>query len=364
MKQLMIFEPAMVPGMLVIGADLGGTGARASLTDNGHVLAQTELLGVTDRAQTVVDLVTELLARTHLRSVDVIALGATGFAMTGATLREQLPANLLRVSHRLVLCSDMVTSYLGALGLAPGAVLAVGTGAVALGTDLKGTWSRVDGWGYLVGDLGGGSWIGRQALSAALRFADSRPGGSPVLLQALKDRFGDPMDLVALLTSRPDRAGVMAGFVPAVKDAAAAGDAVAQGILAEAGAHLAETAIAALPATTRSAAPSSSPPAASSLSAQDRRMFPEDARILSSGADGGGVGGGGVPGRVVAITGNLFQVGPALTDSFHEAMTAANVEVKPAQGSSVDGALLLATSILRGKLPPNTPCEQFTAPHK
>jgi N-acetylglucosamine kinase-like BadF-type ATPase len=332
----MIFEPAMVPGMLVIGADLGGTGARASLTDNGHVLAQTELLGVTDRAQTVVDLVTELLARTHLRSVDAIALGATGFAMTGATLREQLPPTLLRLCHRLVLCSDMVTSYLGALGLAPGAVLAVGTGAVALGTDLKGTWSRVDGWGYLVGDLGGGSWIGRQALSAALRCADSRPGGSPVLLQALKDRFGDPADLIALLTSRADRAGVMAGFVPAVKDAAAAaGDVVAQAILTQAGGHLAETAIAAL--------------------------VPGAAGVVGGGVRGGGAVGGG---RVVAVTGNLFQAGPALTDSFQAAMTEANVEVQPALGSSVDGALLLATSVLRGKLPPNTPCEQFTSPHK
>ncbi len=302
--------------MLVIGVDLGGTGARAALADGGHLLAQSELLGVTDRARTVIDLVTELLARTHLSSVDAIAVGATGFVLTGAELRERLPHKLLTHAPQLLLCSDMVSSYAGALGLAPGVVLAAGTGAVALGTDLKGTWSRVDGWGYLVGDFGGGSWIGRTALSAALRFADARPGGSEPLLQALKARFGEPAALVALLRDRPDRAGVMAGFVPAVKQAAEDGDPVAGEILAEAGRHLADTAVAAI-----------------------------------------------VPGspRHIALTGNLFQAGPALTEPFQTALAAADATSRPALGSSVDGARLLAVAARTGNLPPNTPCEQFTS---
>jgi N-acetylglucosamine kinase-like BadF-type ATPase len=297
--------------MLVIGVDLGGTGARAALADNGHVLAQTELLGVTDRVQTVIDLVAELLNRTHLHKVDTIAVGATGFAMTGKQLRELLPGKLLPLTGKLLLCSDMVSSYVGALGLAPGAVLAAGTGAVALGTDLRGTWSRVDGWGYLTGDLGGGSWIGRSALTAALRFADKRPNGSGPLLTALRDQFGEPAELIAQLNERPDRAGVMASFVPGVKAAALDGDPVAGEIFRQAGQHLAETALAAL-----------------------------------------------LPGspRVVALTGNLFQAGKLLLDPLTQGL--AGTDLRRAKGSGVDGALLLASA---PKLPPATPCELFTS---
>jgi N-acetylglucosamine kinase-like BadF-type ATPase len=292
--------------MLVIGADLGGTGARAALAENGHVIAETRLEGVTDRVRAVQLLVKELMTQTGLSKVDALAVGATGFAMLGATLRHAATGFPAR---HVLLCSDMVSSYAGALGLESGAVVAAGTGAVALGFDGDGIWRRVDGWGHLLGDLGGGSWIGRMALQAALRAADGRTGGSPALLSALCKHFGSPEELVAALNARDDRAGMMAGFVPLVVEA---GDETSRAILAQAGGHLAETALAAL-----------------------------------------------VGKRLVSTTGNLFQVDPVR--AAFDAALGAEVETVRAKGSSVEGALLLAHAAIKDGLPAGIPCEQFTA---
>lgn len=304
--------------MLVIGADLGGTGARAALAQDGHIIAQTSLEGVADRVQAVQAVVRELLARTQQSKVDAVAIGATGYFMRGKALREQVPPMMFKThgARTVLMCSDMLSAYAGALGLEAGAVIAAGTGAVALGSDLRGTWSRVDGWGYLVGDFGGGSWIGRTALQAALRCADGRPGGSELLLAALRDHFGEPTEMVADLALREDRAGAMAGFVPFV-ERAAPDDEIARGILSDAGAHLAETALAAL-----------------------------------------------VPGsaRVIAMTGNLFRVN-AVRSSFAKAV-GERAELRKAAGSGVDGALALAAAAIEGTLPLNAPCELFTSPFR
>ena len=300
--------------MLVIGADLGGTGARAALALDGQVIAETSVDGVTDRVAAVEGLVRELLARTQRARVDAVAVGATGYFMRGQALREQVPPMMFRTfgARTVLLCSDMLSSYAGALGLSPGAVIAAGTGAVALGSDLHGTWSRVDGWGYLVGDCGGGGWIGRTALQAALRAADGRPGGSAALLSALRKHFGDETKLVAELAEREDRAGMMAGFVPHVEKA---GDEISQGILAQAGAHLAETARSAI-----------------------------------------------VTEPVIATTGNLFRV-RAVRESFR-ANLPPEIDVRRPNGSGVDGALLLAVAATNGTSRRTRPVNDSPRPRK
>jgi N-acetylglucosamine kinase-like BadF-type ATPase len=290
-------------GVLVIGVDVGGTGARAAIAGDQGVLARCELSGITDKVAAVVKLVDDLIGRAGVSEVDAVAVGAAGFQLTGARLRDEVPPKM--PSNHVLLCSDMLTSYVGALGLDAGAVIAAGTGAVALGTDMTGTWQRVDGWGYLLGDHGGGSWIGRHAMHAALRAADGRPGGSPLLLKLLDK---DPAELVAEITERSDRAGLMASFVPAVAQAAQQGDGVALGLLRTAGDHLADTALAALPAGAR---------------------------------------------RTIATTGNLFKLGGPLWQRFTARLR--HVELQEARGTGLDGALTLAKAVVTDELPENAP---------
>ncbi len=76
--------------------------------------------------------------------------------------------------------SDAVASLVGALGgLRPGAVVAAGTGAVAFGSDFADTWTKVDGWGHVLGDRGSAAWVGLEGLRAALRSATASPAVPP-----------------------------------------------------------------------------------------------------------------------------------------------------------------------------------------
>ncbi|MFJ9893424.1 N-acetylglucosamine kinase [Streptomyces sp. NPDC091280] len=176
-------------------------------------------------------------------------VGAAGLATLGDGLRDELPGALAREFgvRTVALVADAVTAYVGALGARPGAVVAAGTGLIAIGTDLTG-WRRADGWGHLLGDCGGGAWIGRAGLEAALRAHDGRDGGSGALLACAEAQFGPMPGLPGKLYPRPDRPAVLASFAPRVGECAP-DDPVAAGILRAAARHLAESAAAVCPAT-------------------------------------------------------------------------------------------------------------------
>ncbi|MGW6531670.1 N-acetylglucosamine kinase [Streptomyces venezuelae] len=179
--------------------------------------------------------------------IAAVAVGAAGMATLGDDLRAALPAALGRALgvRRTALTADAVTAYAGALGDRPGAVVAAGTGMIAIGTDLT-AWRRADGWGHLLGDCGGGAWIGRAGLEAAMRAHDGRRGGSRALLARAEAAFGPPAGLPGQLYPRADRPAVLASFAPHVAQCAA-DDPVADGILRAAARHIAEAAAAVCP---------------------------------------------------------------------------------------------------------------------
>lgn len=269
------------------------TGARG--IDPGHLMEQ------------LVPLVRELTAEAQLADVGTAVIGAAGLATLGDALRAELPAALGREFgvRRVALAADAVTAYAGALGLAAGAVVAAGTGLIAIGTDLA-RWHRADGWGHLLGDCGGGAWIGRAGLEAALRAYDGRPGGSAGLLARAEKMFGALSGLPGQLYPRPDRPAVLASFAPEVA-ACAEGDLVAGGILREAARCMAESAAAVCPAE-------------------------------------------GEP--RVALTGGLFKMGDPLLVPLEEELTARLPHARrvPADGDPLSGAMRIATVLASGPL--------------
>lgn len=239
--------------------------------------------------------------------LSAIAIGAAGMATLGDGLRAELPAALERALgvRRLALAADAVTAYAGALGQRPGAVVAAGTGMIALGTDLTG-WRRADGWGHLLGDCGGGSWIGRAGLEAAMRAHDGRDGGSAALLSRMEAVFGPAPDMPGLLYTRSDRPAVLASFAPEVA-ACAAGDPLSAEILATAARHIAEAAAAACPPSGRGE---------------------------------------------VALTGGLFKLGEALLSPLRAELARQlpyATTVTPA-GDPLDGALVVAAALATDSL--------------
>ncbi|EST20519.1 N-acetylglucosamine kinase [Streptomyces roseochromogenus] len=269
------------------------TGARG--IDPAHLMAQ------------LVPLARALADETGLRELDTAVVGAAGFASLGDGLRAELPDSLARelgVRH-VALAADAVTAYVGALGPRPGAVLAAGTGLIAVGTDLT-SWRRADGWGHLLGDCGSGAWIGRAGLEAALRALDGRDGGSAPLLDCAEQQFGPVRGLPGQLYPRADRPAVLASFAPQVA-ACAAHDPVAADILRAAARHMAESAAAVCPA-------------------------------------------GGTP--QVAFTGGLFRLGDLLLVPLREELTARLPHARqvPAEGDPLHGSVRIASDLAAGHL--------------
>ncbi|WP_338693726.1 BadF/BadG/BcrA/BcrD ATPase family protein [Streptomyces sp. Q6] len=243
----------------VLGVDSGGSGLRVTLADTDDLTratmtvsrepVRTSAAGIDagHLLEQLLPMARELLAASEGSALSAAVVGAAGMATLGDDLRAELPDAFRRELgvERLALAGDAVTAYAGALGQRPGAVVAAGTGMIALGTGLDG-WRRADGWGHLLGDSGGGAWIGRAGLDAAMRAHDGRRGGSRALLTAAEERFGPAGELPSRIYPRTDRPAALASFAPDVARCAA-DDPVADGILRDAARHIAEAAAAVCP---------------------------------------------------------------------------------------------------------------------
>jgi N-acetylglucosamine kinase-like BadF-type ATPase len=232
-----------------------------------------------------------------------VGVGLSGFEaaaeedlrVVGELLRTRLAV------ERLAIASDGLTSLLGALGDRDGAVVAAGTGTVCVarrGEQL----AKVDGWGALLGDAGSGFAIGRAGLHAALRHADGR-GGSAALLRAAERRYAPLPGLSDRIYAAPVPTRAVAAFAADVAREAAAGDAYAVAILADAAGELALTARTAL-----------------------GRLFEPGEPAL------------------VSYTGNVFRAGAPLLEPFTTALTGRRpaTEVVAPGGDALAGAALLA----------------------
>jgi len=274
------------------------------LTGNGAGLSRQ----ARDRSAGVLRVIERAFADLGPRSpdaVDAIVAGLTGFdgaSQTAGTVADGF-RTLVRTG-RVVVTNDAVTSYLGAIGFEPGVVVAAGTGVIALAGDRDGNFARSDGWGYILGDDGGGYYIGRRGLASALRAHDGR-GGSQALLQRAKDEFGDPESLRDRVYSSPNPVGEVARFALEVAEAAREGDSVAEEIWAIAAREVAQTATAAL-----------------------GRVFAPDAPVS------------------VSWTGNLFNARDLMLQPFQQqvAVIWPKASLLAPRGTALSGAELLARS--------------------
>lgn len=168
-------------GLRLLGLDIGGTRSRARLWAGGQIAAESagpsaSLAAVGPEAARTA--LTALIARLGLDQadpLDAISAGSAGLSIPGA--RQFLQGLLLPLtrSGNVAVVSD-ATLVLPAAGLDDGIGLICGTGSVAVGS-LGGRTVQAGGWGYLLGDEGGGYWIVREALRVLL---DRRDNGSPV----------------------------------------------------------------------------------------------------------------------------------------------------------------------------------------
>lgn len=241
---------------LCIGIDAGGSGVRGVLGDGGgELVARIEtrpgfrLVGNVERErlrEAWLGVLGPLRDASNGRQVVCVHAGLSGISIQGtaeacaAVVKEVFPAASIRSS------SDAVVAARGALADRRGVAVVAGTGSIALAGDGAPYRARAGGYGYVLGDEGSGFWLGREALAAALKAMDGR--GPPTLLTELIREWvgvGDMRECVPWLYGQPTPALALATLAPVAARAADEQDAVAAGILRQAGTHLADLAVAA-----------------------------------------------------------------------------------------------------------------------
>lgn len=236
--------------------------------------------------------IAELMAQAGSAQVGLLGVGAAG-ALAAPRAAADLAIRLAdRTNARVALASDVVTAHAGALAGQAGTLLIAGTGAAALGVDDEGV-RLVDGWGPDLGDLGGGSWLGREGIRAALR-AGAGLGPETALADALRAHIRPAVDVHAWLAGPDPVARRLASFAPSVLDAAQDGDAAAAEIVEEA-----------------------------------VRLLTATAEAASERSTG------------VALHGGLTQHS-GFRSALERSLLEAGRSVVPAEGDALDGALLLA----------------------
>ncbi|WP_350258028.1 N-acetylglucosamine kinase [Scrofimicrobium sp. R131] len=230
---------------LVVGMDGGGTTLRVAIADlEGNQLAEATGPGINpnsggDPGRSFDETLGWALAAAPTGRIVGGVAGLAGFITNGPALTRALESAWRRhgLTSPVRAVSDLVVAFWSGEARPAGTVLIAGTGAIAglvSGAELGAT---SDGYGYLLGDRGGGVWLGRAAVRAAL---DGHSGRGPAtLLTKLVLRDETACELIAsVYAASPKELGKYARFVD---QAYHLGDPVAAEIVDEAVSELVRT---------------------------------------------------------------------------------------------------------------------------
>lgn len=235
---------------VVIGVDGGGTKTRCLVADQerrtlGEGLAgpsNFRAVGLQTAVANLEQAVTAALQQAGLTLADVSA-ACFGLAGVGRPEDQAVMTEALSFMGTIPLqvVVDARIALAGALEEEPGAIVIAGTGSIAYGLDAAGETVRAGGWGWILGDEGGGCDIGRQAVKAALAALDGT-GPQTSLTERIQTAWGlERIDQVVgqIYPDLTQAKGDLAALAPLVMAAAEEGDQVARRILTEAGQSLA-----------------------------------------------------------------------------------------------------------------------------
>jgi glucosamine kinase len=226
----------------LIAIDGGGTHCRAAVaTADGTILGKATAgpaniaTDPLDSAANIVEAAMLALKEAVLESepLDTIPayLGLAGFNVGTDTsaVAARLPFEHVRFED------DAVIALQGALGDADGVIAVLGTGSVYFGRQGT-TIRRAGGWGFTVGDLGGGARLGQALLQETLLAHDNARPGSPLTQQVMTEFGDDPVRLFNhAQRSKPTD---FARFAPLIFEHAERGDAVGTALVQDAVTHV------------------------------------------------------------------------------------------------------------------------------
>lgn len=230
---------------VVLGIDGGGTRTRASLAQEGCVLAFAEAgsikrlrVGAAVAEENLRALLAEVYKQAGVANVGAACVGMASSTMPG--IREWLTDVLADFKvERSEVVGDEVIALDAAFRGGAGILQIAGTGTNCIGRAPDGRRETCGGWSSRLGDEGSGYWIGLHAVRRALAAHDRE---EPTRILDVVGKIWGAATLDELVnigdsTPGPD----FAALAPAVSGLAEEGDAVALGVLQKAAADLAES---------------------------------------------------------------------------------------------------------------------------
>lgn len=225
----------------VIGIDGGGTKSLLHMMDlSGNPLLDLRG-GPTNIYATSLPSVerelTELLAHAMEASgrkiTDCLAL-CLGSAGVDRPYEKQVMGEVFRkcgVTGKLIITHDAETILAAESENQEGITLVSGTGSFGFARDRFGNRARTGGWGHLIGDEGGGYYIGIHGIRAAVRSEDGREAPTLLLPMMMKEIGIDrPEQFLQYVYKTADKSQI-AALAKVVYEACLAGDLKAKEIL-------------------------------------------------------------------------------------------------------------------------------------
>lgn len=240
---------------LIVGVDGGGSKTVALVADrSGAVLGRASAatsnyhnVGA-ERALAALDVV--ICNALAAAGADETALGAACLGLAGVDRPADRALFDSWAARRwpglpVTICNDAELVLAAGTPDGHGLALICGTGTIALGRRADGRRGRSSGWGYVLDDEGSGYAIGVAGLRAVVRASDGR-GPATALTAALLAawQITEVAALLPLVYQTPHPTAAIAALSTAVAQAAEAGDAVAQHIMAATYAELAQSLVA------------------------------------------------------------------------------------------------------------------------
>ncbi len=229
----------------LIGIDGGGTGCRAAVCDrNGRRLGvgnagPANIMTNFEAAQNNIIQACENAFADAGIAPSSMAQADAFLGLAGANGREYAEKTKANMPFRnCIIETDAVTSLEGAIGSTDGAVAIIGTGSVFI-YRVKGEIRTVGGWGYMIGDLGSGSRLGRESLQESLLVFDRIHAGSNLTQKVRQHVHNDPNIMVEY--AHKAQPGGFGTFAPLIFEYAKLRDPVAQKILRKAVSDIEET---------------------------------------------------------------------------------------------------------------------------
>src|SRR2546426_485172 len=171
--------------------------------------------------------------------VDRAVVGAAGAGRAQEQAELESALRDVGLARQVRVLADAEVALSAAFGRGPGVLVNAGTGSIAYARDPHGGLHRAGGYGWQLGDEGGGYWLGRRALEAAAWAQDGRGEGSTVLARLLAALGLQHFDDLVRWTATATPAQV-AALAPHVLNAAREGETVAQRIVADAALELSQ----------------------------------------------------------------------------------------------------------------------------